>query len=449
VQRRSLGSWTATQIATSVRAGHVTPREMVEASLRAIAARNDAVGAFVVVRAEAALREADQLARRSDLSDLPLAGVPIAIKDNVDVAGEPTRVGTVATPDQPAAEDTEVVRRLRLAGAIVVGKTNVPELCCWGVTDSVFAATRNPWDPTRTSGGSSGGSAAAVASGMVPVALATDGMGSIRIPAAACGLLGIKPGLGVVPADPGASWNGMSEHGPVATTVEDARLVLAAMAGQALPVTAANGVRIAVSTRPPVAGTRVAADWRRPAAEAAGFLQAAGHTVQVADPPYQPADALTLAAGWTAGVAEDAQGLPWRGLERRTRTHIAVGRALRLGAEAHDRRREDWTQRLAGFFADHDVLVTPALAQSPPRLGNARDRPWLANVWRDANYAPFAARFNLAGVPAVVVPWGVGDDGLPRAVQIVAPRGGEALLLDLAGQLERVHPWQRVAPAYA
>ena len=171
---------------------------------------------------------ADRIGQRSRL-----AGVPVAMKDNIAVAGEPLRNGSLATPSGPATADHPVVARLRAAGAIIVGITAVPELCIWGSTDSPAAITRNPWDTNRSPGGSSGGSAAAVASGMVPIAHAADGLGSIRVPAASCGLFGIKPGLGVVPAELGPnSWFGMAENGPLATTVADAALMLSVMAGR-------------------------------------------------------------------------------------------------------------------------------------------------------------------------------------------------------------------------
>ncbi|MGC3003068.1 amidase family protein, partial [Streptomyces sp. G35A] len=264
-------SWagrTAVDIAAAVRDGRVAPREVVAEHLARIERLDGRIGAFRLVRAEAALAEAEELAGRSDLAGLPLAGVPVAVKDNLAVRGESTRAGSAATPDTPAARDHETVARLRAAGAVVVGLTNVPELCVFGTTEGVHGTARNPWDPARTAGGSSGGSAAAVAAGMVPVALGNDGMGSLRIPAANCGLVTIKPGLGVVPADMGdGDWFGMSENGPLATTVEDARLVLAVLAGTEEPAgrAGAGGRRIAVSLRSPLAGVPVS----RPYATAA------------------------------------------------------------------------------------------------------------------------------------------------------------------------------------
>ncbi|MGH8860356.1 MAG: GatB/YqeY domain-containing protein, partial [Jatrophihabitantaceae bacterium] len=224
---------TVTEIAAAVRAGSTTARAETEAALARIAERDPSIGAFQVVRTEAALREADAVDQRPDRFSLPLAGVPIPVKDNVPVSGEPMRIGSAGSDPAPQEFDHEVVRRLRRAGAIVVGLTRVPELCVFGATDSTFGVSRNPWDRGRTPGGSSGGAAAAVASGMVVAAHGNDGLGSIRIPAACCGLVGIKAGFGVVPSGLGdGSWFGMAENGPLATTVADCALLLSVLGGR-------------------------------------------------------------------------------------------------------------------------------------------------------------------------------------------------------------------------
>ena len=448
----SYPTWSAAGIAARVRAGEADPCDAVEESLRLIAERNPAVGAFILVREEAARAEAAALRDRADLRDLPLAGVPVAIKDNLDVAGEPTRHGTRASDASPRADDHATVRRLRDAGAIVVGKTAVPELCGWATSDSHTSSARNPWRLDRTPGGSSGGSAAAVAAGMVPIAMGTDGMGSIRIPAAACGLYGLKPGPDVVPSELGvSSWQGMSENGPLTTCVEDARLMLAVLAADdrfSTPTLPDAPLRIAVSTRAPVAGTRVAASWRNATFQAARVLADAGHTVVAADPPYRAADALTLGARWTAGLAEEAAELDHVQLQARTRAHLRFGVVLdRLGFTA-EHRRAGWADRLQEFFEQHDVLITPTLAQPPPVSADAYRKSWLANMWTDANYAPFPARFNLAAVPAASIPGGLDPQGVPLGVQLVAWRGGESTLLALSDQLEQLHPWPRHPAAF-
>jgi amidase len=196
----------AVEIAAAVRERRVAPREVVAAHLARIARLDGRIGAFRAVRAEAALAEAGALGERADLSALPLAGVPVAVKDNLAVRGEATRAGSAATPEAPAAADHVTVARLRAAGAVVVGVTNVPELCVFNTTDGVYGTARNPWDPARSAGGSSGGSAAAVAAGMVPLALGNDAMGSLRIPAAVCGLVTVKPGRPGSARSTGTAW---------------------------------------------------------------------------------------------------------------------------------------------------------------------------------------------------------------------------------------------------
>lgn len=444
---------TATELAADVRAGRRTPRELVEAVLARIEVVDRDLGAFQVVRGAAALAEADAVASRPDLADLPLAGVPIAVKDNVPVAGEPMRDGSAGSDPTPQGVDHEIVRRLRAAGAVVVGLTTVPELCVFGATDSVFGITRNPWSLARTPGGSSGGSAAAVASGMVPIAHGNDGMGSIRIPAACCGLFGIKPGLGTVPAGLGnGSWFDMAENGPLTTTVADGALMLSVLAGRpelAVVAPAPTGLRVAVSVKSPVPGVRVDREWAAAATETGALLERAGHTVTYVDPPAPTSTALAALVRWYAGAEKDAQTLADRSLlEPRVARHAALGRlALRLGL-IRPGARESWRAVASEFFGDHDVLVTPVLAQVPLQAVRWGARSWLSNVTANARYAPFAAPWNIAGWPAAAVPAGVHTTGMPLSVQLVAPLGGEALLLSVAAQIEELRPWTRHAPGY-
>ncbi len=441
---------TAAQIAAAVRAGTRTARQEVEDALSRIEAVDAQIGAYQEVRVFAALREADEVDARDDRADLPLAGVPIAIKDNVPVTGEPMRIGSAGSDPAPQTHDHEIVRRLRAAGVVVVGLTRVPELCVFGATDSVFGTTRNPWDRARTPGGSSGGSAAAVASGTVPVAHGNDGMGSIRIPAACCGLVGIKPGFGVVPAELGnGSWFGMAENGPLATTVEDAALVLAVLADrpELAELRPPGRLRIAVSTRAPMPVTPVDKHWAAATREAGDLLRAAGHDVRAADPPYRQVVSTSGIARWTAGTELDAQQLADRTrLETRVRRHAAAGRMVQRLGLPKEKGRRAWQQRAERFFDSVDVLITPALAQPPIAAKAWGHRGWLANVLANSRYAPFAAPWNLARWPAIAVPAGLAPDGLPMSVQLVAPPGGEARLLALAAQLEELRPWPPVAP---
>lgn len=444
---------TAVAIAAEVQAGRISPVDILRRYLDQIDTLDGRIGAFQRVRHEQALAEAEALALRDDLHKLPLAGVPVAIKDNVDVAGEPTRLGSTATPWTARPTDHETVRRLRAAGAIIIGKTRVPELTVWATTDSVYGITRNPWDLSRTAGGSSGGSAAAVASAMAPLALASDGLGSTRIPAANCGLIGLKPGPGVIPADIGVSnWLGLAEHGPIATTVADAALMLAMLADRPVlqdPAPPERRLRIAISTKTPLPGTRVDRAFRQATAEIGDLLAAAGHDVEPADPPYTIPLALDVVAYWCAAVAEEADAVDTARLERRTQRHAALGRVLERLGRVRPQERVRWQQRLAPFFTTYDLLLTPSLAAPPIDVGPWRQRSWLRNVYANASYAPFAAAWNFAGYPAAVVPAGQLEQHLPLSVQFVGAPGAEPLLLSVARQIETLRPWPRYAPIAA
>lgn len=438
---------TAADIAAAVRAKEVTPREVVAEHLARIERLAGRVGAFRAVRAEAALAEADEVGARPDLARLPLAGVPVAVKDNLAVRGEAHRDGSAATPDTPAAEDHVTVARLRAAGAVVVGLTNVPELCVFGTTEGVYGTARNPWDTSRSAGGSSGGSAAAVAAGLVPLALGNDGMGSLRIPAANCGLVTLKPGNGVVPAGIGnGDWFGMAENGPLATTVEDLRLMLSVLAGTEFARREERATRrIAVALRSPLAGVGVSAPYARAVRDAAGLLAGAGHRVRRAEPPYPLSLSVTSLQHWTAGTAVDAEGLDPALLARRTRVHAAVGRRFVRSVRTGDR-RERLRARLTPFLTEHDVLLTPALARRSPRADAWHERGWLRNVLANTAYSPFTPPWNLTGWPAMAVPFGTLPSGAPCAVQLVGRPGTEADLLALAEELEGLRPWRRTAP---
>jgi len=447
---------TGAETADAVRRGDLTAVAAVEAALDRIADRDVAIGAFQVVRAERALAEAARIDADPDRAELPLAGVPIAVKDNVPVAGEPMRIGSAATDPTPQTSDHEVVRRLRAAGAVVVGLTRVPELCVFGATDSVFGLTHNPWDLARTPGGSSGGSAASVAAGMVPVAHGNDGMGSIRIPAACCGLVGIKPGLGRVPAGLGnGSWFDMAENGPLTTTVADAALLLSVMAGRAElaavpPSDSVVPLHIALSVKAPAPFTPVDPHFVAATRATGDLLAGLGHQVREAEPTYPTGTALAALARWFAGAEMDARLVADRSrLEPRVARHATAGRiALRVRA-VRPASRAAWQRKAAVFFADHDILVTPGLAQSPIAAKQWGEGRWLASVLANARYAPFAAPWNLAGWPAMVVPAGVHPNGTPLSVQLVGRPGTEAQLLAVAAQLELLSPWSRIAPSYA
>ncbi|MGV9543507.1 amidase [Nocardia beijingensis] len=323
----------AGEIAAGVRSRTVSPLEVADEHLARIAALDTRINAFRIVRHEQVRREARALATRGDLADLPLAGVPVAVKDNLDLAGCVTGHGSRAARQTAAESDTELVRRLRAAGALLIGKTNVPELCQWPVTESAaHGITRNPWRLTHTPGGSTGGGAAAVAAGMAALAIGSDGGGSIRIPSSCCGLVGLKPGDGVIarPPELGSNWLGISTFGPLATTVSDAALLLGVLTDDRYPAPAApeRPLRIGMTTEPPVLGASVDPQVRATMLATAEALRAAGHTVTEAAPPWRPQDALGFLARYLSGVAEDTTDLSADLLEPLTRKIARAGRVI-------------------------------------------------------------------------------------------------------------------------
>ena len=442
---------TAKQMARAVRRGDATATQIVADHLERITITDPSLEAFRVVRAGEAIVEAEKVDEQEDLANLPLAGVPVAVKENTAVAGLPTWHGSAEARTPIAEEDHEIVRRLRGAGAIVVGVTKMPELGLWATTDGPEGATRNPWDLDRTPGGSSGGSAAAVAAGLVPMAQGNDGLGSLRIPAACCGLVALKPGRGVVPAQLGVDdWFGMVENGVLTTTVADAALGFSVLAGRSPAKLVQPGkLRVGVSLRSPVAGVRPDQPNREAVATAAKLLVGAGHDTVTADPTYPVKLGLAGTATWFAAAYREAEaaGLDLRKLQPRTRQHIRLGKVMWKRGYVRQEQRDAWRQTSIDFFADNniDVLLTPALATTPPPAeGHATGR-WMRNMRTNLRYAPYAAPSNLAGLPAIVVPVGTRPDGLPLGVQLVGPPDSELLLLSIAGQFEMANPWKRHA----
>jgi amidase len=443
----------ATELAARVRSGELSAVEVLHAHLAHLDAVEARIGAFRVVRRVAAPAEAAAVDADPGRASLPLAGVPIAVKDNVAVAGEVCTDGSPACPSRIATADHPVVARLRAAGAVVVGITRAPELCLYASTDGPGAVSRNPWDTARSPAGSSGGSAAAVASGAVPLAHGNDGLGSLRLPAAACGLVTLKPGRGVVPADIGADdWSGMAENGALATTVADLALAHAVLAGTTPEAPAAPGrpLRIAVSTRSPLPGVRADGPALAAVDRVVAALVAAGHSVVRRDPPVSTAAAAGAVARWMAGAADDAAhlGIDLADLQPRSRTHARLGRAVRAAGLVRPRTAERFRDRMVAFFADVDVLLTPVTTGPPLPARPWHERGFVTNVTANARWAPWAAAWNLAGLPALVLPAGTRPDGLPVAVQFAGPPGAETRLLWIAGELERRQPWRRYAPVF-
>lgn len=452
---------TAVDLAQSVRNGDCTAREAAEAHLAHAARRNPEIGALQVIRHDAALAAAARIDRLTTAERLlPLAGVPVVVKDNIPVAGEPMRVGSRATPDAPSTTDHPVVTRLRAAGAVIIGVSRVPELCLWGTADSDFGTARSPWRLDRTAGGSSGGSAAAVAAAMAPIAHGNDGLGSIRIPAACCGLVGIKPGPGVIPAGLGVnSWFGIAENGALATTVADAALLLSVMAeAPALASVTPPGVRlrIGLALAPPAIGIRADRVLVAHTRAVATLLEAAGHVVEDIDPPMpSPRQVLAILGTWGAGARAEVNAIlegdesAWGRLQQRTRMHARMGDTARRMGLDHERYRQQWRARMDEVLSRHDVLMTPTLARPPVAAAGWRHRSWLANLVANLTYAPYCGPVNFARLPAVAVPAGVHPDGTPTSVHFVGRERSEGTLLSLAAQVERLQPWSRHPQANA
>ena len=437
-----------------IAAGDVSSRELTEACLERIGRLDPTLNAFRVVFAERALTEADQAdGRRRGGDTRPLLGVPLAIKDDTNVAGEVTARGTNAFGD-PAREDAEVVRRLRAAGAVIVGKTHVPELEITPFTESpTFGATRNPWDLNRTPGGSSGGSASAVAAGLVGGALGSDGGGSIRIPAGCCGLFGLKPQRDRIPMAPmRAPWHGLSVYGPIVRHVADAALFID-VTGDGEPLAPAvarrpERLRIGTSTAvPPLILGSPDEEQRGAVTEMASLLRGLGHEVADVEVPYGTA-MTAFSYRYLRGIADEAASMahPER-LSRRTRGFRRIGRTIARPVLERARAEEAANARaIGGVFERIDVLLTPMFTRRPIPIGAYEGRGALWTINGYSRWVPYCAVFNHTGQPAASVPAGFTADGFPLAVQLVARPGDEATLVSLGAQIEAERPWADRVP---
>lgn len=478
----------ATGLARLVAEKQVTADELLALAQARAAQVNPRINAIV----------RDVPAAPAGTADGPFAGVPFLIKDLAqDYAGLPSSRGSRALKSLPAAEHSTIVQRWIDAGVVIFGKTNTPEFGAKGITEPVaWGPTRNPWDVTRTPGGSSGGSAAAVAAGIVPCAGANDGGGSIRIPAACCGLVGLKPGRGLTPMGPelGESMHGSAVQGVVSRTVRDTAAMLDVISGGEpwgpftpgmpnAPFASCVGQdpgRLRIGVRVPTAITPV------PHREAFAAVEATVQTLtdlghHVDELPQAPFDDAALAREflltwfvYTAWELADAKRLTGAGddaFERDTLILAAIGRAT-SSVDYLDavQRRHDHTRRLTRFFDSYDLLLTPSLATPPPAIGEfdlpvalqkASDvllKTRTAHLLRftkivddivDKNlgWVPYTQLANITGRPAISLPLHWTEEGLPLGVQFVAPLGGESLLIRLAAQLEQAMPWRdRVAP---
>jgi amidase len=454
--------------AAALAEGRVSSAQLVDRALAGIEATQPTLNAFRVVRAESARTEAAEADRRLAAGErLPLLGVPIAIKDDVDLAEYPTSFGCPG-PFPAKHEDCEMVRRLRAAGAVIVGKTNTPEIGLYPFTEgSAFGATRNPWSLEHTPGGSSGGSAAAVAGGIVPGAVGSDGAGSVRIPAAWCNLVGIKPQRGRISTWPDReSFNGLTCIGPLTRTVADTALMLDVLSGnhpedlhapppppepymQAI-AREPRPLRIALSLRHAFSGApvRLHAEIDTGVRRLGRVLAELGHTVSERHPRYGLIGATLVARG-ESGVHEWVKRVPDPSLlDARTRSTAQVGGVLARTFLPIARRLERRFQhRIGSVFHEFDVLIAPTSAAVPLPVGKTDGLSSWSTQQIIAGSCPYAWPWNVLGWPGVSVPAGLTEEGLPFGAQLLGPANSEATLLSLAAQLERVERWhERIAP---
>lgn len=438
--------------AQALRDGTVSAPELLEAVLRRAEAADRRLNLFRALYPDTARAAAADAQRRLDAGErTPLLGVPVAVKDDLDVAGEVTGKG--GRPQFPPAEqDSPTVARLRAAGAVIVGHTHTPDRCVWPFTETLaHGATRNPWNLDHTPGGSSGGSAAAVAAGVVGVATGSDGGGSVRIPSNFCGLFGLKTTRGLIDMGEEEHWQGLAVIGPLGRRVADAAAMLDVVANEDHPGglyrdsvgTEPGPLRIALSWKTPLGKPPIEALRKQAVLEMAERLRALGHEVTEADPPLGAGPSTQFTTRFLRGVADDLAGLPhpeW--VEPRTRRIAALGRRIPDRVVARVRAAE---ARLDGvmrdFFRDHDLLLQPGWTGRQPRIGRFHGSGashTLAAVTAGITYYP---TWNVLGYPVAAVPVTRDEVGLPIGVQLIGPAYSEHRLLSLAGQLERAHPW--------
>lgn len=460
-----------------LREREISSAELIDLYLERIEQINPKLNAFTDVftdsAREAAAAADEKLAAGVGGPEAPLLGVPVALKDEIDVEGLVAQHGTSAY-SEPAGADAAHWRRLKQAGAILLGKTTLPELAICGFTESeTWGETRNPWNTDHTTGGSSGGSGAAVAAGLVGAASASDGAGSIRIPAACCGLVGLKPTRGRISRGPDAGDSFLVTDGVLTRTVADTALGLDVLFGYEVgdatwaprpiePLSYAmrrdpGRLRVAFSTAN-VLESPVDPTAARAVRDTAEALNGLGHDVEEVDPRLPGAEVVALFIGVFAATraAEIVTAVAAAGREPGDEEIEPLSRALldmaRSSTAVDYLQGVKELQRLAramiAFFADWDLMLTPALAGRPLRVGachGAMDDP-LAALGVAAGFAPYSALYNVTGQPAMTLPAGFGTDGLPTAVQLVGPPLSEETLLQVAAQLETARPWRDDRP---
>jgi amidase len=468
---RDIGFLSGLELGALLRGRQVSPVEAMEATLRRIETVDPDVGAFVAVDGDRAMAEAAEV----PLDDRrAFAGVPIAVKANTPAIGCVMNYGSRLLAGFRARHDAYVVRRLREDGFIVIGSTKLPEMGILPTTEpQADGPARNPFNPGHTPGGSSGGAAAAVASGMLPLAHGNDGGGSIRIPAACCGLVGLKPSRGRVSRGPDQGDAFLVVDGVLSRTVMDTAAALDVLAGYevgdatwaarpAEPYTACirrepGRMRIGVATANPL-GSPLHPDNEAAVRKAAELFASLGHDVVDAHAGFPGPETLELfltvyAANIGLGVAY-AQMLAGReagpdDLEPLTRA-MADRAAATSSVEllAATAMLQGISRSVVALWADYDVLLLPALAERPVPIGTIHGalEPPLEGFQRATAFAPYAGLFNITGQPAVTVPWGLAPDGLPAAIQLVGAPLAEETLLQLAGQVEDARPWSHIRP---
>lgn len=458
----------AGELAGLVRGGELSSRDLVQLSLDRIAQLDPQLNAFTDVYAEDALAAADAVGPGDPR---PFAGVPVAIKNNRAIAGRRLTFGAALMGDFVARRDHNVVARLKDAGFVIVGSTTLPEYGALPVTETArFGPTRNPWDPGRTPGGSSGGSAAAVAAGMVPIAHGNDGGGSTRIPAACCGLVGLKPQRGRISVAPDLGYQFLVQDGVLTRTVAETAALLDLLAGPVLgdtvwapppaePFAVAarrepGRLRVAVTTTTPLEHTEVDPVCAQAARDAGALLASLGHEVEEVDAPWQlpgllhlfsasfgPALSSSMAFAAMVGgrpvSPETVEPLSWAIWEQcrgMTATDAAV----------NDARLQGYARAIVTWAAGFDVVVTPSLAEAPVPIGTidaCSDDP-LRDFARSGAFTPYTAISNVTGSPAISIPlFTRPDDGLPLGVQLIGQPAQEGALLAVAAQLEAAAPW--------
>jgi len=451
----------AAETARLVAAGTFTARQVTDAAIERIGRLDPGLNAISRLLADRARAEADERDAQTEGRG-PLHGVPVVIKEEIEVEGCVTTFGGEAN-STPAAADAEVVKRLRRAGAVVVATTNMPEFGAFPYTESASRGiTHNPWDRSRTPGGSSGGTAVAVATGMVPVGMGGDGGGSIRIPSACCGLFGLKPQRGRVTTAPHPHlWFALGTAGPLTRSVLDSALVYDVVRGN-VPgdlytaedrgsfVEAAGRdpgrLTIGWSTKPVTQGIRPDPRHVRAVEDTARLLRDLGHDVREVDPRY-PDPTAAFVPQFFAGIRDEADRMEhFERLERRTRETYRLGAWVRPRVVEFALRQTEAVSRKANRVFDQvDVLLTPAIAHRPPPVGILDNAGAIESMLRAMPAIAYAAIWNVAGNPAAAVPCGLADDGLPTSVQLVGRPHEETTLLSLSAQLEAARPWPLLA----